>query len=56
MNQFKLGFTVIAFVFLFTGTILLAEEEKSLPKTYRLVSLRQPGSVDLVEKTLDAAN
>lgn len=55
MNHFKFGLTVIAFVFLFTGTILLAEDEKSLPKTYRLVSLRQPGSVDLVEKTLDAA-
>lgn len=55
MNQFKLGFAVIAFVFLFAGTILLADEEKTLPKTYRLVSSRQPGSVDLVEKTFDAA-
>lgn len=55
MKQFKLGFTVIAFVFLFAGTILLAEEEKTLPKTYRLVSSRQSGNVDLVEKTFDAA-
>lgn len=54
MKQFKLGFTVIAFVFLFAGTGLPAEEE-TLPKTYRLVSARQSGSVDLVEKTFDAA-
>ena len=55
MKQFKLGFTVIAFVFLFAGTILLAAEEKTLPKTYRLVSSRQSGDVDQVEKTFDAA-
>ena len=55
MKQFKLGFTVIVFVFLFAGTFLWADEKNSFAKTYRLVSSRQSGSVDLIEKTFDAA-
>ena len=55
MKQFKPGFTAIVFVILLAGTVLLAQEEDASKKTYRLVSSRQSGSVDLVEKSFDAA-
>ncbi|MBQ9454781.1 MAG: hypothetical protein IJU53_03830 [Thermoguttaceae bacterium] len=55
MKQFKPGFTTIVFVILLAGTVLLAQEEDASKKTYRLVSSRQSGSVDLVEKSFDAA-
>jgi len=55
MNYLKSGFIVIAFTLLFFGTSLRADEAKTAETTYRLVSARQSGDVDLVEKTFDAA-